>query len=314
LQSHLGLFGLLRWSSPLSTTQQGVTCHQTWFQDSPSLALSRNLNPATVREGAKKTSRSPPAKEAVSSASDGPWGIGRWRRRRSSLPAGGVRPSLGFSRSWVWFPVEVAEALAAMPAWNKSLRSQPRPVGILLRRRWRVCGGGSPIVAPLYRSQPPVFLHLRVRRGDEQASLLMQGSRGSCGSAAGWRMDRARSPRDGGCRRRRASVQAGRCSGRDPGRLGDQQRRISYYEYLFRLSSKPQCDGASSGLGMVVAARFAGAGGVWRRWIWSPLSSTRSRDFSVIFYFSRDLSAYWVGQLSYVSLIPCMMYLYLYGL
>jgi hypothetical protein len=105
------------------------------------------------------------------------------------LPAGGVRPSLGFPRSRVWFPVGVAEALAATLAWNKSVRAEPRPAGVLLRRRWRVRGGGSPAVGPLYRSQPPVFLYLRVRRGDEQAGLLMQGGRGSCGSAAGWRMD-----------------------------------------------------------------------------------------------------------------------------
>jgi len=217
------------------------------------------------------------------------------------LPAGGVCPSLGFPRFRVWFPVGVVEAQAATPAWNKSPRALPRPVGVPLGCRQRVRGGGSPAVESLYRSHLPVLLHFRVRRGEEQASLLMRGSRGSCGLAARWRMTRARGFRGGGCRRRRASVQVGRSLGCVPGRLGYQRWRISFYECLLRLSSKPQCVGASSSLGMVVAAGVAGAGGGWRRWVWSPRSSTRSRGFCVFSSFSRDLSACWMELFSVSS-------------
>ena len=70
----------------------------------------------------------------------------------------------------------------------------------------------------------------------------------------------------------------------------------------FVSSSKPQCVGASSGLGMVAAAGVAGAG----RWVWSPRSSTRSRDFCVFSSFSRDLSACWMEL--FCSLYPHTMY------
>ena len=89
---------------------------------------------------------------------------------------------------------------------------------------------------------------------------------------------------------------------RPSGRLGYQRRRISFYECLLRLSSKPQCVGASSGLGMVAAAGVAGGGGGgWRWWVWSPSSSTRSRGFCVFSSFSRDLSACWMELFSVSS-------------
>ena len=69
------------------------------------------------------------------------------------MPVGGVRPSVGLPRSRFRFPVGVVEVLAAAPAWNKSLRAQPRPAAVPLRRRWRVRGGGSPALESLYRSQ-----------------------------------------------------------------------------------------------------------------------------------------------------------------
>jgi len=137
----------------------------------------------------------------------------------------------------------------------------------------------------LYRSHLPVLLHFRVRRGEEQAGLLMRGSRGSCGLAARWRMNRARGFHGGGCRRRRASVQVGRSLGCVLGRLGCQRRRISFYECLLRLSSKPQGKGAPSSSGMAAATGFAGDGGDRRRRIRSAWSSRRPRDLNAIFCF-----------------------------
>lgn len=92
------------------------------------------------------------------------------------MPAGAICPSLGFPRSRVWFPVGVAEALAAMPAWNKVLRAQLRPAGVPLWRRQRVCGGGSPVVGSLYRSLRLELLRLLRWGDDELAGLLMQFS------------------------------------------------------------------------------------------------------------------------------------------
>ena len=79
------------------------------------------------------------------------WPLGPWEVAETAvlLPVGGVRPSLGLSRSRFRFSVGVVEALAAAPAWNKSLRAQPRPAGVPLRRRWRVRGGGSPALESL---------------------------------------------------------------------------------------------------------------------------------------------------------------------
>ena len=88
---------------------------------------------------------------------------------------------------------------------------------------------------------------------------------------------------------------------RPSGRLGYQRRRISFYECLLWLSSKPQCVGASSGLGIVAVAGVAGAGGGWGRGVWSPRSSTRSRGFCVFSSFSRDLSACWMELFSVSS-------------
>ena len=170
--------------------------------------------------------------------------------------------------------------------------------------RWRWCGRGG-----LLWSRPPVLLRLCCQRSEEDAGLLGQGCRGSCGSIASWRMGRAGGSRGGGSRRRSASVHAGSCLGRGPGRLGVQRWLISVFECLLRLSSKPQGKGAPSSSGMAAAAGFADDGGDRCRRIRSAWSSRRPRDLNAIFCF---LEAFLLFGWNSCPLYPYTMYLYLY--
>jgi hypothetical protein len=104
-----------------------------------------------------------------------------------------------------------------------------------------------------------------------------------------------------------AAVHAGKFSGRGPGRNFGQLLLIPFCGCLYRLDSKPVCDGDLLGVGFVAEAGSAGAGDGWSWWISSSSRCWRSGGFIVFFVFSRDLFAPWVEQLS-VSLYDVPVY------
>jgi len=122
-----------------------------------------------------------------------------------SLPTGGVGGRLGPSVSRFAFPGGVGGTAAAASLWNKSSWASPRPVGALLRCRWRAYGGGSPSLEPLYRSRPAVVRRPWWRR--MELVLPFQDAEEAAVAAVARRMDRARPSRVGVCRRRRVSIQ-----------------------------------------------------------------------------------------------------------
>lgn len=107
-----------------------------------------------------------------------------------------------------------------MRPWNKSSLASPRLVASLLRRRRRACGGGA--LAPfLYRSWVSASRHLLEVKW--LSAVYVQGSEKVVGEEEGGWMDRARASRGGSRRRRRATIQDLKSSGRGPSRwaIGD---------------------------------------------------------------------------------------------
>ena len=104
----------------------------------------------------------------------------------------------------------------AASLWNKSSWASPRPVGALLRCRWRAYGGGSPNLEPLYRSRPAVVRRPWWRR--MELVLSFQDAEEAVVAAVARRMDRARASRAGVSRRRRVSIPRRRSSGCSPDR------------------------------------------------------------------------------------------------
>jgi hypothetical protein len=212
------------------------------------------------------------------------------------LPAGGVGGSLGPRVSRSRFSGGVDEAMAAASRRNKSSRTLPRPVEAPLRRRRRVCGGGTPDVESLCRSRSSVAIDLGVRRDVVIAGALVQGWRGGCvvcGNAVDgststslWRRLSSTArydprPRGLGARPRPMSFQWRHISF-----LGTSDY-FGYLQSLCAMESSRFCDSWR----LVILA----PGGVHRRWIQATSASTGFSGFSVISTFSKSLCVIWYG-------------------
>ena len=146
-----------------------------------------------------------PVRSPFPSASGGLRALECVRERR--LSARRCRLGTSFSRSS--FP-----PVAMSRRWRRlrgirSCPARPRPVGALLRRRRRACGGRSPCVGDLYRSwsaaarHPPWRRPFRLlpcsagvlpRRLQRSWDIFCKDAAAAVGLTDGWRVDRARVP------------------------------------------------------------------------------------------------------------------------
>lgn len=214
-------------------------------------------------------------------------------------PAGRVGPRLGFPFSRVWFPEVVGEASASATLRNKSSQACPRPVGGLLRRRRRACGGGIPSRNLLHRSRPATR---RLNWAAAASACCFVDEEAASGLADVWWVDLARLSRGGVRRRRRVRILGRWSSGRAPGRR-------AFSVVLISSVKASVYSGSSQSLMAMGFLPTSGrrrsipvASGDDRRQ--QNLASSvcfRSRDLNVISVSLRDLGANGLGQLSSVS-------------
>jgi hypothetical protein len=189
----------------------------------------------------------------------------------------------------------------AASRWNKSSWALPRPVGALLRHRWRAYGGGSPCLEPLYRSRSAAVRRLSWRR--LEPILCFQDAEEVVGAVEARWSGRARSPRGGGVRWRRAWIQ-------DRGSLGCVPDRCVFSvafnsSFVVSVFCSPLQSLCAMEFPSATGSTATAGAGVFQRQRRGFLESSAckgSRDLAIVFTFPKALCDCRVGQLS--SVIP----------